>query len=119
MLDFCAEEIKKDTALGRTLRHQGYCPRDGNFPDMVVNAWLHYNCQPAARLKCIKDSIPRNSSEAAFTSCLPPNIDAFVLCWNQGGQAHEDTGYGHAVCIRRHPATGNCFLLDSENQRAK
>lgn len=33
MRDFCAEKIQRDTALGRTLRQQGYCPRDGNFPN--------------------------------------------------------------------------------------
>ncbi|KAL3137182.1 hypothetical protein ABBQ32_006747 [Trebouxia sp. C0010 RCD-2024] len=88
MLAFCANEIQRDTALGRTLKNGGYCPHNGNFPDMVINAWLHYNSQPAARLKRIKDSIPRNSNEADFLSCLPTHIDAFVLRWNQGGLAH-------------------------------
>ncbi|KAL3139217.1 hypothetical protein ABBQ32_005987 [Trebouxia sp. C0010 RCD-2024] len=84
---------------------------------MVMNAALQQH--PAARLKCIKDSIPRNSSEDDFLGCLPDCIDAFVPRWNQGGLAHEDTGYAHAVCIRRHPATDKWYLLDSENQRAK
>ena len=119
MLDFCAEETRTNTSLGRTLKNGGYSPHDGNFPDMAINAWLHHNCQPKARLKCIEESIPRNSNEAAFTGCLPPHMDAFVLRWNQGRLAHEDTGYGHAVCIRRHPVTKDWYLLDSDNQRAK
>lgn len=103
MLAFCEDEIQRDTALDRNLKNRGYCPHEGNFPDMVINTWLHYNSQPAVRLKCINDSIPRNSSEADFLGCLPGHIDAFVVRWDQGGLAHEDTGYGHAVCMRRHP----------------
>lgn len=119
MLAFCEDEIQRDTALDRNLKNRGYCPHEGNFPDMVINTWLHYNSQPAVRLKCINDSIPRNSSEADFLGCLPGHIDAFVVRWDQGGLAHEDTGYGHAVCMRRHPATDKRYLLDSKNQRAK
>ena len=110
MLDFCATETKTDTSLGRTLKNGGYCPYNRNFPDMAINAWLHHNCQPRARLKCIEEGIPCSSFEAAFTSCLPPHTDAFILRWNQGRQAHEDAGYGHAVCIRRHPVTKDWYL---------
>ena len=97
MLEFCAAESQKHTALGKTLKNNGYCPDEGNFPDMAVNAWLHYHCQPAARLKCIKDNVQFNSDETTFISCLPPHIDAFVLRRNKGGLPHEDTGCGHAV----------------------
>ena len=102
ILDFCANETRMDTHLGLTLKNGGYCPHNGNFPDMAVNAWLHHNCQPKARLKCIEQSIPCNSNEAAFTGCLPPHMDAFVLRWNQGRLAHENTGFGHAVCVEKH-----------------
>ena len=119
MLDFCAQETMMDTNLGRTLKNEGYSPHDGNFPDMAINAWLHHNCQPKARLKCIAESIPCNSVETAFTDYIPPHMDAFILRWNQGRLAHEDTGYGHAVCIRRHPITKDWYLLDSENQRVR
>ena len=119
MLDFCAKEIRMNTKLGKTLKNGGYCLHDGNFPDMAINAWLHHNCQPKARLKSIEEGIPCGSNETAFTGCLPPHMDAFVLRWNQGRHAHEDTGYGHAVCIRRHPVTKDWYLLDSENLRAR
>ena len=110
MLDFCAKETTLDTNLGRTLKNGGYSPHDENFPDMAINAWLHHNCQPKARLKNIAESIPCNSNEAAFTGCLPSHMDAFVLRWNQGRLAHEDTSYGHAVCNRRHPVTKDWYL---------
>ena len=46
-------------------------------------------------------------------------MDAFVLRWNQGRLAHENTGYGHAVCVKKYPITKDWYLLDSEDQRAK
>ena len=79
MLAFCADEIQRDTALGRTPKNRGYCPDKGNFPDMVINAWLHDNRQPAIRLKCINDSIPRNSSQVNFLDGLPDRIHALVV----------------------------------------
>lgn len=93
MLDCCAScccsNIQRDIALGKTVRnmkYEGNMRCEGNFPDMVVNAWLHYNCQPAANLKmkCIIESNPCNSSETAFiAACLPSSMHLCNL--NQGG----------------------------------
>lgn len=51
MLSFCKEQIQQDTVLGRTLDNGGYCPRDGHFPDMVIDAWLHRYTQPTVRIE--------------------------------------------------------------------
>ncbi len=44
MLKICEEHAKDDTALGRNLRLGiGWCSRDGNFADMMIDAFLHFH----------------------------------------------------------------------------
>ena len=115
ILSFCKERAKEDTGLGRALRGSDtWSPTEGNFCDMVINAFLHYHSAPTVRLCSVADNIPIGSEENRFLSGLPAGHDAFVLKWNCGNQPHEDTAYGHAVCVRKHPVTKEWYLLNSE-----
>ena len=106
ILSFCEERAKEDTGLGRALKGSDtWSPTEGNFCDMVINAFLHYHSSPTVRLSSVADNIPMGSEETRFLSALPAGHDAFVLRWNCGSQPHEDTAYGHAVCVRKRPVT--------------
>lgn len=79
MLAFCKAEVDHDTALGRALKNPAYCPIEGNFPYMAVDAWLHHHCQPASRMVRIAINIPLGSQRQGFTAFLPQEINAFSL----------------------------------------
>ena len=113
------ERAKEDTGLGRASKGSDtWSPTEGNFCDMVINiinnAFLHYLSAPTVRLCSMADNIPIGSEEERFLSSLPAGHDAFVLKWNCGSQPHEDTTYGHAVCVRKHPVTKEWYLLNFE-----
>ena len=115
ILGFCKEHSTKSTALGTALQGEGsWCPNQGNFGDMVIDAFLHYHSKPVVRIYSIADRIPIGSNQNRFINGLPAGHDAFILRWNQGNEPHECDSYGHAVCVRRHPVSRKWYLLDSE-----
>ena len=58
----CTEHAKDKTALGRNLRlNVGWSPSDGNFSDMVINAFLHYHSVPTTWLYPLAQKIPVGS----------------------------------------------------------
>ncbi len=64
-------------------------------------------------MMCIARNIPQGSQMQDFTAFLPEDMDAFILRWGQGDAPYEDLGFGHAVCVKKHPETGHWHLLDS------
>ena len=115
ILQFCKEHAKDDTALGNSLRlNIGWSPNDGNFSDMVINAFLHYHSLPTTWLFPLAHDIPKGSSADMFLRGLPADQSAFVLRWHYGNLPYEDPRYGHAVCVKCHPISKKWFLLDSE-----
>lgn len=110
MLSFCKAHAKDDTGLGRIIQHVS-CQRDGNFGDLVINAFLHYHRTPAAWLYPVTQNIPMGSNADMFLRGLPTDQDAFMLRWNGGNMPHEGA-YGHAVCVRRHPVSQEWYLLE-------
>ena len=118
MLKFCEEHARDDTALGRNLRLGiGWCSRDGNFGDMMIDASLHFHSVPSTRLYQVAQNIPVGSDADMYLRGLPADQDAFVLRWHCGNMPHEDPAYGHAVCVRKHPSSKDWYLLDSENRQ--
>jgi len=118
MLKFCEEHAKIDTALGRNLRLGiGWCPRDGNFGDMMIGAFLHFNSVPSTRLYSVAQNIPVGSDADMYLRGLPAGQNAFVLRWHCGNMPHEDPAYGHAVCVKRHPINKEWYMLDSEKRQ--
>ncbi len=115
ILNFCKNHANTDTGLGAALKGGGiWCPHEGNFADVVINAFLHYHSTPTVRLSSVADKIPVGSAPERFLSGLPADQNAFMLSWHQGTESHQGRGYGHAVCIRKHPETQQWYLLDSE-----
>ena len=118
MLKFCEEDAKDNTALGQNLRlGVGWCSRDGNFGDMMIDAFLHFHSAPATRLYAVAQNIPVGSHADMFLRGLPADQNAFVLRWHCGTMPHEDPAYGHAVCVKRHPVSREWYLLDSEKRQ--
>lgn len=106
ILNFCKNHAKTDNGLGAALTGGGiWCPHEGNFADVVINAFLHYHSTPTVRLSSVADKIPVGSAPERFLIGLPADQNAFILSWHQGNEAHQGRGYGHAVCIRKHPGT--------------
>ena len=89
-------------------------PHEGNFADVVINAFLHYHNTPTVGLSSVADKIPVGSAPERFLSGLPASQNAFRLSWHQGTEAHQGRGYGHAVCVKKLPKTQQWYLLDSE-----
>ncbi len=115
MLKFCEEHAKDNTALGQNLRlGVGWCSRDGNFGDMMIDAFLHFHSVPTTRLYPVAQNIPVGSNADMFLRGLPADQNAFVLRWHCGNMPHQDPAYGHAVCVKRHPVSREWYLLDSE-----
>lgn len=57
MLNFGKEHAKDDTGVGRIIQHAS-CSREGNFGDLVINAFLHYHSSPTAWLYEVTPNIP-------------------------------------------------------------
>ncbi len=115
IVTFCKDHAKKDTRLRAALRGEGiWSPHEGNFADVVINAFLHYHSALAVKLCLVTDRIPTGLPAERFLSGLPADHDAFILSWHHGDEPHQDRRYGHAVCIRKHPRTQQWYLLDSE-----
>jgi len=118
MLKFCEEHAKDNKALGQNLRlGVGWCSRDGNFGDMMIDAFLHFHSVPTTRLYTVAQNIPVGSNADMFLRGLPPDQNAFVLRWDCGTMPHEDPAYGHAFCVKRHPVSREWYLLDSEKRQ--
>jgi len=118
MLKFCEEHAKDNTALGQNLRRGiGWCSKDGNFADMMIDAFLHFHSVPSTRLYQVAQNIPVGSDADMYLRGLPADQNAFVLRWHCGNMPHEDSAYGHAVCVKRHPISKKWYLLDSEKRQ--
>ena len=94
-------------------------PGEGNYCDWVIDDWLEQNVAPLVHFRKTASDVPRGSKAEAFLHNLPPNTDRFLLRWHQGVAPYQCRNYGHAVCIRKHPANGTWWLLDSEKGRAE
>ena len=118
MLKFCEEHAKDNTALGKQLRLGiGWCSRDGNFGDMMIDIFLHFHSVPSTRLYSVAQNIPVGSDADMYLRGLPADQNAFVLRWYCGNMPHEDPAYGHAVCVEQHPINKQWYLLDSEKRQ--
>ncbi len=118
MLKFCEEHAKDNTALGKQLRLGiGWCSRDGNFGDMMIDVFLHFHSVPSTRLYSVAQNIPVGSDADMYLRGLPADQNAFVLRWYCGNMPHEDPAYGHAVCVEQHPINKQWYLLDSEKRQ--
>ncbi|DBA89329.1 TPA: hypothetical protein ACH3X2_004773 [Trebouxia sp. C0005] len=115
ILNFCKDHANTDTERGAVLKGGGiWGPHEGNFADVVINAFLHYHSTPTVGLSSVADKIPVGSARERFLSGLPASQNAFRLSWHQGTEAHQGRGYGHAVCVKIFPETQQWYLLDSE-----
>lgn len=102
----------------------------GAFADCVVNVILQHSLQAHHlpgwnRIFLANAPVPhpdpnnpvqpfrRGSTREQFLSLLPPGHECFNLAWNSGTGETEGP-YGHAVCIKRNPADGHWYLIDSE-----
>ena len=118
MLKFCEEHAKYKTALGQNLRLGiGWCSSDGNFGDMMIDAFLHFHSVPSTRLYQVAQNIPLGSDADMYLRGLPADQNAFVLRWHCRNMPHGDPAYGQAVCVRRHPISNEWYLLDSEKRQ--
>ena len=115
IINFCNEHKKKNTGLGNALKGSGtWSPSHGNCRDMVIDAFLQYQCTPTVRLCSVADSVPTSSDASRIMNGLPTEHNAFILRWHYGKALHQSQLYGHALCVEIHLTTGSWYSLDSE-----
>ena len=83
----------------------------------MIDAFRHFHSVPTTRLYPVAQNTPVGSNADLFLRGLPADQDAFVLRWPCRNMPHEDPAYGHAVCVKRHPASKEWDLLGSEKRQ--
>ncbi|KAA6421549.1 MAG: hypothetical protein FRX49_08493 [Trebouxia sp. A1-2] len=93
---FGEEHAKDNTALGRNLRLGiGWCSKDGNFGDMMIDAFLHFHSVPTTRLYSVAQNIPVGSNGDMYLRGLPADQDAFVLRKKRQAVSDDSTTRNH------------------------